>query len=413
MPTAVAARFGAMSDTGLALEKTGFGAATLPNTFMPMTGNGLNLDPGLFSPKLMFGHRDANSFALYGQYKNAGTIAGPVWPTNAATLIPGAIGPDAQPGYGVTGVAGTGSTTLSAPSLANATTVTVTLATGFTVGQVVQVDVNVPATPTTAECRKITTIAGSVLTLDSALTYAHASGAAVIGVLSTAEQFTHSIQQAVALSSYTVEKNLGGPVSLGGESLQFAGARVNKLSINVTATDAEAALSADMVAQSAAVLTTPTGVVVVNEMPYVFAEGTLSMFGQTLAIANGFTMDIDNKLISTYTFNQSHNLEFLTPGMIEVSGKVDLVWQSFDDATWGYFAQMLAAGHGVLTFSLIHPANGGTVTFSCPNVYIKSVTEDPKPEDIVMSSLNYMAFLNLATNNTVSATIINSQYTSL
>lgn len=409
MPTAVAARFGAQSDTGLA-EEAVFGTGLTPTTFMPMTGNSLNLDPGLFSPKLMFRHRDANSFALYGQYKNAGTIAGPVWPTNAATLIPGAIGPDAQAGYGVTGVAGTGSTTLSVSSAALATSVTVASATGFTVGQVVQVDVNVTSTPTTAECRKITTIVGSVLTLDVALTYAHASGVAVIGVLSTAEQFTHSIQQAVALSSYTIEKCLGGPVALGGESLQFAGSRVNKLSINVTATDAEAALSADMVAQSAAVLDAPTNVVVVNEMPYVFSEGSLSLFGQTLAIANGFTMDIDNKLISTYTFNQSHNLEFLTPGMIEVSGKVDLVWQSFDDATWGYFTQMLNAGHGVLSFSLAHPANGGTVTFSCPNVYIKSVTEDPKPEDIVMSSLNYVAFLNLATNNTVSATIVNSSY---
>jgi Phage tail tube protein len=409
MTTQVTAKFGAMSDTGMAKEAT-FGTPLSATTYFPMTGNGMNIDPGLFSPKLMFGHRDANSFALNGQYKNAGTLAGPVWPTNAATMIPGAIGPDAQPGYGVTGAAGTGTTTLSAPSAALATTVTVTSASGFTVGQVVQIDVNSPTTPTTAECRKISTIVSTTVTLDAALNYAHASGVALIGVLSTGEQFTHSIQQAVALSSYTVEKNLGGPASLGGQSILFAGSRVNKLSINVTATDAEAALSADMVAQSAAVLDSPTNVVVINEMPYVFAEGTLSLFGQTVAQASGFTMDIDNKLISTYTFNGSHNLQFLTPGMLEVSGKIDLVWQSFDDGTWGYWSQALAGGHGVLTFTLAHPTNGGTVTFSCPNVYIKTDTEDPKPEDIVMESLNYLAFLNLATNNTISATIVNSSY---
>jgi len=409
MTTQVTAKFGAMSDTGMAKEVT-FGTALSATTYFPMTGNGMNIDPGLFSPTLMFGHRDKNSFALNGQFKNAGTLAGPVWPTNAATLIPGAIGPDAQPGYGVVGTAGTGSTTLSAGSTAGATTVTVTSATGFTVGQVVQIDVNSTTVPTTAECRKITNIAGSTLTLDVALTYAHASGVALIGVQAP---YTHSIQQAVALSSYTVEKNLGGPASLGGESILFAGSRVNKLSINVTATDAEAALSADMVAQSAAVLDAPTNPVVVNEMPYVFAEGTLSLFGQTVAQASGFTMDIDNKLISTYTFNQSHNLQFLTPGMLEVSGKIDLVWQSFDDATWGYWTQALNGGHGVLTFTLAHPTNGGTVTFSCPTVYIKTATEDPKPEDIVMESLNYVAFLNLSTGNTISATIIDSQYTAL
>lgn len=407
MPTDVTAKFGAMSDTGLVLETGGFGVAQLPDTFMPMTGNSLNLDPGLFSPKVMFGHRDANTFALNGQYKNAGTIAGPLWPTNAATLIPGAIGPDAQPGYGVTGAVGTGSTTLSAASIAGATTVTVAAATGFTQGQVVQIDVNNTATPTTSECRKITTISGTTLTLDKALTYAHASGVALIGVQAL---YTHSIQQAVALSSYTVEKNLGGPASLGGESLQFAGARVNKLSLNVTATDAEAALSADMVAKSAAVLDSPTEVTIVDEMPYVFAECTLSLFGETVAQASGFTMDVDNKLISTYTFNQSHNLNFLTPGMLEVTGKIDNVWQSFDDATWGYWTQMQTGGHGVLTFTLAHPTSGGSVAFSCPNVYLKTDGVDPKAEDIVMESLNYVAFLDLSAGNTITATVENSSY---
>jgi hypothetical protein len=405
MTTAVTAKFGALSDTGMAQEAV-YGQPLSATTYFPMTGNGMNIDPGLFSPTLMFGHRDKNSFALNGQFKNAGTLAGPVWPTNAASLIPGAIGADAQAGYGVVGTAASGSTTLSGGVSAGATTITVASATGFTTGQIIQLDVNNTATPTTSECRKIT-VSGSTFTLDKPLAYAHLTGVAVVGVQAP---YTHSIQQAVALPSYTVEKCLGGPASLGGQSILFAGSRVNKLSINVTATDAEAALSADMVAQSAAVLDSPTTVAVINEMPYVFAEGTLSLFGQTVAQASGFTMDIDNHLISTYTFNQSHNLQFLTPGMLEVSGKIDLVWQSFDDATWGYWTQALNGGHGVLSFTLAHPTNGGSVSFSCPNVYIKTDADDPKPEDIVMESLNYLAFLNFATNNTISATIIDSSY---
>lgn len=406
MTTDVTAKFGAMSATGLAEEEE-FGDPLSATTYFPMTGNGMNIDPGLFSPTLMFGHRDKNSFALNGQFKNAGTLAGPVWPTNAAMLIPGAIGPDAQPGYGVTGSGATSATTLAAAITANSSAISLTSATGYAVGSIVQIDVNDPATPTTTECRKIATLTGTTGTVDAPWTYAHASGVAVSVVTAP---FTHSIQQAVALSSYTVEKCLGGPESLGGQSILFAGSRVNKLSINVTATDAEAALSADMVAQSAAVLDSPTNVVIVNEMPYVFAEGTLSLFGETVAQANGFTMDIDNHLISTYTFNQSHNLQFLTPGMIEVSGKIDLVWQSFDDVTWGYWTKALAGGHGVLTFTLAHPDSGGSVSFSCPNVYIKTDSEDPKPEDIVMESLNYLAFLDLSTDATISASIVDSSY---
>ncbi len=409
MTTDVTAKFGAMSATGVAEEEV-YGEALSATTYFPMTGNGMNIDPGLFSPTLMFGHRDKNSFALNGQFKNAGTLAGPVWPTNAAMLIPGAIGADAQPGYGVTGSSPASSTTLAAGITAASSAISLTSATGYAVGSIVQVDVNSPTTPTTTECRKIATLTGTTGTVDAPWSYDHASGVAVSVVQAP---FTHSIQQAVALPSFTVEKCLGGPEVLGGQSILFAGSRVNKLSINVTATDAEAAMSADMVAQSAAVLDSPTNVAVVNEMPYVFAEGTLSLFGETVAQANGFTMDIDNHLISTYTFNQSHNLQFLTPGMIEVSGKIDLVWQAFDDATWGYWTKALTGGHGVLSFTLAHPTNGGSVSFSCPNVYIKTDSEDPKPEDIVMESLNYLAFLNLATDDTISATIIDSSYLSL
>lgn len=414
MPTAVTAKWGSMSDTMIGREGT-FGTLATPTSCFPMSGNSLNLDPGLFSPKVMFGHRESMSFALYGQYKNSGTIAGPLFPTNASLLIPGAIGPDASPGYGVTGTSGTGSTTLAASSAVNATTVSLTAETGFSVGQVVQIDTNVPATPTTSECRKITAISGSgpyTATLDSALTYAHASGVAVVGVITP---FTHSIQESVTLSSFTVEKCLGGPALYGGESLQFTGSRVNKLSIAATTTDAEATMSADMVAQSYDILDTPTAVSVINESPFVFAEGTVSLFGQTVAQAQSFSMDVENGLVSSYTFNGSHNLQFLSPVTLAVSGKVDVVWDSFDDSTWGYLTKETSGTNGALSFSLVHPGSptAGSATFNCSNVYLKSVQEQPKFEDVITSTLNWTAFLNLATGNSVSATIVNAQYTAL
>lgn len=411
MPTtALKALWGSMSDTG-ACREAQFGVPLTPSSFFPMSGNSINLDPGLFSPKVMFGHREEYSFPLYGQYKNSGSIGGPLFPTNGALFIPGGIGLDAQPGYGVTGTSPTSATTLSSPITANSTAFALTSATGYAVGSIIQVDVNVPATPTTSECRKIATLSGTTGTVDVAWSYAHASGVAVDVVTAP---FTHSIQESVQLSSFTVEKNLGGPAVYGGESMQFAGARVNKLSVAATTTDAEATVSVDMVAQSYAILDTPSTVSIINESPYVFAEGTVSLFGQTVAQAQSFSLDIENGLVSSYTFNQSHNLEFLSPVTLAVSGKIDVIWQSFDDTTWGYLTKETAGTGGALSFSLVHPGSptAGSVTFSCPNVYLKTVQEQPKFEDVVTSTLNFMAFLNLGAANPscISATIVNAAY---
>jgi hypothetical protein len=409
MPTAIQTKWGSLSDTGFGRETAGFGVLKTPNSFFPMSGNSLNLDPGLFSPKVMMGFREANSFPLNGQYKNSGTVAGPIFPTNGSLVIPGAIGPDAQPGYGITGSSAASATTISSPITANSTAFALTLATGYAVGDVIQVDVNLPATPTTTECRKIATLTGTSGTVDVAWTYAHASGVAVSVVTAP---FTHRVQEAVQLSSFTVEKNLGGPSAYGGESLQFTGARVGKLSINATTTDAEMTMSADMTAQSYTILDSPTPVSIVNESPFVFAEGTLSLFGQTLAQAQSFSMDIENGLVSSYTFNQSHNLEFLSPVTLMVSGKMDVIWDSFDDATWGYLTQETNGTGGALSFAAVHPGSptAGSVTFSCPNVFLKSVQEQPKFEDVITSTLSWMAFLDFTTGNSVSATIVNASY---
>jgi len=367
-----------------------------------MTGNELQLDPGLFSPKVMFGQRDVNTFPLFGQYKNSGGLAAALFPTNGALFIPGAIGPDAQASFGVIGTVGTGSTTTSGTLTAGTTTVNVTSAAGFTQGQVIQIDVNNTVGPTTAECRKITNIVTNTLTIDSAISYNHASGVNVIGVVAP---YTHSVQQANQLSSFTIEKNLGSF-----ESLQFAGSRVGKLSIAATSTDAEATMSVDAVAKSVAVLASPSAITITNESPFVFAEASVSLFGQNVLQASSFTLDIDNGLKSTYTMNTTHNLNFLTPVTRHVSGKIDVVFTSLDDATWGYFNQMVAGTSGTLTLSLTHPASGGSVSFTMPKVLLKKAADSVKFEDVIMTSLEYEVFLNLATLQTISATIINQSY---
>lgn len=400
MVNPVVERWGSLSATGVAPEAQ-FGTPVLPNSFVPMTGNTLELDPGLFFPKLQLGQRDLNVFGLNGQNKIAGAVSAPLFPSNGVELIVSAIGADGTVGNGVTGSSPASSTTLSAASTAGATTVTLTSATGYAVGNFVQIDVNA-AGSTTSEVRKISSISTNTLTLDTALKYAHASAAAVSKVVAP---FTHTITQANQLPSLTVEKNIGGF-----ESLQFAGARVNKLSISAQTGNQEVTMSADMMAQSAAVLVSPSPITIVNENPYVFAEAQLSLFGQVVAQAESVTLDIENGLKDTFTMNSSHNLQFLTPVTRHVSAKTDLVFTSLDDATWGYYQQMLSQGKGALALSFTHPSSGGTWTFNLPQVQTKTYSDAIPMDDIVKTTLNLEASLQLSTMTTISATLVNGAY---
>lgn len=413
MTTTVVEKYGSLSATGLAKEAV-FGTAVAATSFLPMTGNQLELDPGLFWPAVMMGQRDLNIFALYGQNKNAGSISGPLFPSNAGLLLPAAIGIDggalgagstnAGNGQGVTGSSPASSTTLSAAvSSVGATTITLTSTAGYTNGVFVQVDVNLAGTTTSEVRKQVGAPAGSTITLDSPLNFTHANGAAVSVVQSP---FTHTIVQANTLPSLTVEKNLGGA-----ESLQFSGARVNKYSMSVQATNQEVAVTADMVAKHAGVLPTPTAISVTNEAPYVFAEATFSLNGQTVQQAVNASIDIENGLKDTWTLNQSHDLQFLTPVTRKVSGKCDVVFHNFDDATWGYWTQMVnQTNMGTFSLSFVHPSSGGTVTVTCPYTRIKSYSDAVKMQDVVISTLQLDMGLQLSNLTTISATIVNAAY---
>jgi hypothetical protein len=397
----VVERYGALSATGVATE-TVFGTGVTPTVFVPMTGNGLELDPGLFSPKVMFGRRDVNTYPLRGQNKISGSLSAPLFPTQGASLVAGGVGSDATAGNGVTGTAATvpSATTLNGGVAAGAGSITLQSATGYAQNDIIQVDVN--GTTTTAECRKITNLVGSVATLDTALGFDHLTAAAVKRVQSP---YTHTVVPGAGLKSFTVEKNLGGY-----ESLKFTGAKVNKLGVQMQASNQEVTASWDMMAQAAAVQTTPTAITVVNESPYVFAEGAATLFGTAASQVSSFDLSVENGLKDTYTFNSSHNVQFLTPTTLKVSAKVDLVFTSLDDTDWGYWTKMVNGTEGALSLALTHPAGAGGITFAMPRATIRTYGEAVKMEDVILTTLNFDAFLDFTTMRTFTTTIINSQY---
>jgi len=475
---AITEQYGSLSYTGFAKEAT-FGTPVAATSFLPMSGNTMEEDPGWFSPHLMQNLRDYQVYNLQGEAKYAGAVTGPLFPDNAIQVLSASVGADAIPGWGVASPANTptsttttlstvtgatsltltsptgfavgqqivvdtgfnqefrkisnvaGSvitvadallyphasgitvttgttTTLSAPSTANATTVTVTSATGITANNtVIQIDVNSVSGTTTSEIRKVTNVVSTTLTLDTALVYAHATSAQVTIVPFTGP-FTHTLNQQNTLPSLTVEKAIGGF-----QSLQFAGCRASKFDVKMPVGNAAAEVSIDLTGRSVAVLDSPTPLSITNDIPFVFAEANLSMYGTLRTETSNVALTIDNGVKETYTYSNQHGPSFITPLTLHTSGTLDLVFSSLDNATYGDFQRLNNQTLGSLQFSLIHPASAGTITFYLPQIALSKYANDLKMEDVVMSSMTYEATRPLTGPAlfTIQATVVNNVYT--
>lgn len=394
---------GAQSATGVATEAV-FRTPVAATTFLPSMGNTLDYDPGWFSPELMMATRDLHVFNLYGEAKLQGALDGPLMPSNAIIAVVASIGLDNQPAAGVTGSTPTNSTTLNGAITAGTNAFTLTSASGYSVGSIIQVDSNNTVGPKTAEVRKIATLVSNSGTVDQNWTYNHANATAVNTVVAP---FTHTITQTNTLPSLTVEKNLGNF-----QSLQFAGTRVGKLTIKAPVANEPVTISADVSASIFTILDTPTAVSVVNELPFVFTESSLTIFGGPRYEATNVEMEIDNALKETWTYGGNHGPNFITPLTVHGTGKLDLVFDSLDDATYGDYTKMQNGTLGALVLSFTHPSNTATITFTLPQIAISKYVTDTKMGDVVMGGITYEASRPLAGTSqyTIGATIANSVY---
>lgn len=467
-------KYGSLSATGFAKEAT-FGTPLAADTFLPMASNTMEEDPGWFSPALMQGVRDKQIYNLYGEAKFNGTVTGPIFPSNAMEVTVASIGSDMTVGWGVYGTIATPtSTTISAPSVAGDTTVTLTSPAGFAIGQeiilgsgssrearlisnlvgsvvtvadalgyahpsldpavtgttttlsapltapttsvpvtsatgivtgsFVQIDVNSVSGTRTSEVRKVTNVVTNTLTVDSPINFDHVTAAQVILVTTP---YAHTIVQSNTLASLTVEKNIGGF-----QSLQFAGCRVNKWDLKAPVGNTAVEMSLDLMGQSVAVLNSPTGVNVVDEIPYVFAEANLTIYDTLRTEASNVSISVENGLKETYTYSNFHGPSFITPLTVHGSGAIDVVFDSLNDATYGDFNRMADGTLGVLDFTLVHPTNGGTIDIQMPQIALSKYANDLKIDDVVMSTLTYEATRPLSGANqfTVRAIVTNSVY---
>jgi hypothetical protein len=308
-------RYGSLSATGFAAESV-FGTPVPATTWLPMNGNTMEANPGWFSPGLMMGTRDKQVFNMYGEAHYAGTVDGPLFPSNAIELLVASIGTDAVTGAG---------------------------------------------------------------------------------------PYVHTISQANLLPSLTVEKVLGDY-----QSLQFAGCKVNKLSVKAPVGDQPVTVTADLMGQSVAVMDTPTAISVTNEIPFVFAEAAVTLFTHARADVTNVQIDIENGVKETYTYSGQHGPSFLTPVTLHVSGTFDVVWSSLDNATYGDFNSMENGTLGALALSFTHPGGGGySVALNMPQVALSKYANDVKLEDVIMSSISFEGSKNLTSGYSIGAVVTN------
>lgn len=225
-------------------------------------------------------------------------------------------------------------------------------------------------------------------------------------VTGTVAPFTHTIAQANTLSSMTIEKNLGDK-----QSQQFFGCRVNQITLAAQATNTEATIAADIIGQGMDVLDTPTAITVINEEPFVFEEATISLLGTAITTVSSIQIVIANGLVSTFTMNGTHYLEYLTPVTLAVTGTIDVVWDSLDDPTYGWYTKMLNETKGAISLTLTHPSSAGSVEVTLPSCRLSKDAIAPSLTGVITETLSFTAEYSQTSGYTVQAVVENGVQT--
>ena len=370
-----------------------------------MVANAMEVDPGLFFPPVIVGQPDEFIFGLYGQEKDGGAIDAPIFPTNGIAMLAYALGgadivTGSSPGpYTHTiGERGTG----QPPSMTVEKIIGGKQSLIFPGSKVAKYTLKGQATDTEASAAidmmsqsfQIGTSPGVSTTI------AVGSNAAIlpqatIHVASTTGAPTDGLAYIVTTAGTEIVQYTG--VS-GGNTLTGCTGGTGTMS-----TGGAVLFSSTMGVPS-----------YVNEEPFVFAEFILDWKGAQISQAGNFTIEIDTGVKPTYTFNGSHEAQFITATKIGAKGSFDVVWDALNDADglgYDFFSQIQEMANGAspasLSFALTHPATGYGITLSMPNVFLAKSQHPVKLGDVVMETIEFTAARPPGASYTIQAVIVN------
>jgi hypothetical protein len=388
MPAPFIASYG---DLGYAKEVV-FGTPVAAAFYVPFKSLAIDKDPGLFDIKLARQQRELTTYVMPGEQKIPGKTEFSLFSIMGMHLVVGALGVDQYQA----GSTPTNATTLAAPSVAGATTLSTTLT--FSVNDIVMVDTTVSLK---SELRKVTIVSGAgpyTITLDAPLVNAHASGAVIAKNLAP---FTHNIVQQNTVQSFTLEQNLGGL-----QSIQYAGCVPGKISLKA-ATKEEVIATIDWVCQKDATFS-PTVPTYSADQPFVLAGTTLSLMGSGDTAVESFGLDVDNVLEEHYTYSGQRYPTFIVAKGRTVAMKVTETLQNMT-----MYASLAAANSssaptaGVNTITCVSGTD--QIVFTLPQVSLAKLSKPMKAGDVIMADIDFKAWLGTLANS-LTAVITSAAY---
>ena len=164
--------------------------------------------------------------------------------------------------------------------------------------------------------------------------------------------------------SLTAERNLGSY-----QSQQYAGCMIDSYDLTLPTTNAAASFKANVSAASVAILGTPSAIGTLTDpgVPFVFAEGALSVFGQSLNNVTNVKFTLNNGVKENWTVAASHLPTYITPTTRLLSGELTTVFYSLNDTNYGFFNNWMpnlsTPVPGAINLTLAHPLHLVTVCF--------------------------------------------------
>jgi hypothetical protein len=302
---------------------------------------------------------------------------------------------------------------LGAAGVANAgaSSVTITSQTSapIAVGDFVQLSQINSATPAPAnlmEVHKVGAVSGGgpfTLALAAgetlANTYSPAS-AMVYRVPAATASFTHYLQgdipNAGAYKTLTIEKNLGGLISL-----QYAGALVSKASLKLTSKEA-AKITYDIQALAEAQIAGSTPAYG-SSAPLGLANVSLALFDAADASVASFELDVDQGGQPFWTFAQSNLPSLVTPTARKVTGKWTNIVQNMS-----YYTAMANGTVGDATLTLAQGTSSIVVTL--PKLVITKLTAPLKAGSLLLFDAEFQALYDDVSGRSIAAQVTNGQW---
>ena len=392
---------------GVGAEATA-GTAVAATAYVPILAESLARQPAVVLEKLLRQSRDVAFSPVLGEQTIQGTLSTPLYVDQGLPLLTAAIGADAYQTAGAAGASvGIGPSGAGLGAGSTALTVTSQTATPIAANDYVQIQqaAGSAGAANLAEVHKVQAVAGSgpftlTLVAGESLRNSYTSAGVIARVPAGTAAFTHALlpdqPSAAAYKTLTIEKNLGGLLSL-----QFAGALVSKATLKATTKDA-LRLDYDIKALAEAQIagSTPS---YGTSAPLAPANLAVSLFGASDSSVASLELAVDQGGKEFWTFAGGNLPSLVAPLQRKITGKFTSIVQSIT-----YYNSMTSGTTGQFVLTLTQGAAGIVVTL--PKCVLTKLGVPLKLGDLLLYDAEFQALYSDSAGYSLLVQVTNTQW---